>query len=247
MREFFQKNRVVPWILFLVLMGVAVSVVAQGDAVETAKEAANGTAKDAGSEVSDENEELRWLSSAAECYGKKGGFTASFTHENISRLEKRTDALLGTIWASSTGRFKMHYREPSEKLVVFDGKKIRAFDGDNNLMVERPSGAEALFSSLQLLIRGSKKDLLEKFEIRQLSTDTDKSMSVLALRPKKNNMFAREIIVTLGKCPMLRRIIVVDPAGNMVRLTFSDIEIKSRFTPSQFQMKLPRDATIVRP
>ncbi|MBN2341091.1 MAG: outer membrane lipoprotein carrier protein LolA [Deltaproteobacteria bacterium] len=188
-----------------------------------------------------------WLTRSAACYDKKGGFTARFTHENISRLGARSEALTGTISVSATGLLAMAYEAPDEKQIVFDGKKIRAYDKKNQIVVERFPNADLLFSSFIQLV-GPKVSALEtQYLVRELAPIDSNGLSVLSLTPKFDTSLVKQIVVTVGECPVIRRIIVLDRAGNMVRLTFSDITLVGGFAKKTFRLTPPDNVIVVRP
>lgn len=198
-------------------------------------------------------ESPKWYSDTIACYRNVDGFRALFTHEFISRFGKRGAAATGEIQVSQNGYFRMAYTSPSAKLVVYNGKRIRAWDGETGMHLEDTGSDDLLFTSLIELFGKPLISIKEGFGVRQLrkTTATEKdensSLEVVELIPRETDPLIRKIVITFGDCPTVRRIILVDQAGNMIRLTLEQIELVKTFTKADFRFDVFPDSTVIRP
>ena len=192
-----------------------------------------------------------WIAETVDCYQPYEGFHATFVHEFISVLDKRGAPLEGEIFVAKDGRFNMQYHTPAQKQVVFNGKKIRAWDSGSNLVVEHTGQGNALFESLVTLFGATRAQLASQFRVRRLNdkktAGTSGKYSVIELVPRAASALTQKIVVTLGDCPTVRRVIIVDRAGNMIRLKLRNIALQKTFDRGTFRFQAPRGIHVVRP
>ncbi|MBN2715659.1 MAG: outer membrane lipoprotein carrier protein LolA [Deltaproteobacteria bacterium] len=194
---------------------------------------------------------FKWYADTTDCYQPHAGFQATFTHEFISVLDKRAAPMTGTISVSKTGLFSMRYATPSEKQAVFDGRKIRAWDSQSGLRISHTGKDNVLFTHLVTLFNASADELQRRFSARVIvarhGTATPSQYTVVELTPIQQSALVQKLVVTLGPCPAIRRVIVVDRAGNMIRLTFQNIALVDHFAKDTFQLQAPGNGPMVHP
>ena len=196
-------------------------------------------------------ETFEWYADVVACYRNCSGFQASFTHEAISAFDKRATPMKGTIWVANTGLFKMVYRTSASRQVLFDGKKIRGWDSETGVAVEESGKGNALFTGLISRFGAPLSALQAQFDMRTLVKPAGDSKNggytVVEFVPKAKSNLVQKMVVTLGTCPSVRRVIVVDRAGNMIRLTFENAKTVKSFPPTTFRLRLPPGTKVVRP
>jgi outer membrane lipoprotein-sorting protein len=189
-----------------------------------------------------------WFDAISECYGRHAGIQGAFTHEFLSVHGKSGAPMTGTIQIARTGRFRMAYVAPEQREIVYDGRKVRASGPSLSGVYEYANGEDELFRFLLDLYGKSYETIETQFEIRILRSPSRDKRWVIELKPRKPDPFTSKIIVTTGHCPTaITRIIVVDRAGNLVRLTFRDITPVNRFPKGLFRLKSSANVPVVRP
>ncbi len=189
-----------------------------------------------------------WYDTISDCYGMHAGIRGAFTHESISVHGKTGVTMTGTIEIAGSGKFRMSYSAPEQREIVFDGRKVRAFGPSPSEMYEYAVGEDELFRLLMDLHGKSFDAIQEKFQIRILRQSGSEKHGVVELKPRIRDLFTQKVIITTGSCPTaILRIIIVDRAGNLVRLTFRDVTPVDDFPKGAFRLRGPSNVPVIRP
>jgi outer membrane lipoprotein-sorting protein len=184
------------------------------------------------------------LERARACLAKGEAFMADVQHERIHSSGKAAPPMRGTLLIASGGRFRLTYTEPAGSAVVSDGRTVRAIASRSTSVFVEAVSRNPLAAALCALFSPEQApaDALQGREVGRSGPWT-----VVEFTPSSPTALARRIAVTLGDtCPLVRRIVVEDGAGNFIRLTFTH----PRTVPlpaDAFSLSTPPDATVVSP
>lgn len=196
-----------------------------------------------------------WIDHMTSCLDKVHSVKASFTHETIHRLKAKSSIAKGTVILGRGGKIRMTYLTPEKKIVVSDGKTIRALDANAKTVVETPARRDPLYRAFNMIIEPVKKlhnifsiRLIQPALIQPAREGAKPKKTVISLIPRKPIGYASQILLTLSPtCPPLERVVFIDKVGTATRITLKNIETNVKIGTSLFKLKIPRGAKIVRP
>lgn len=162
----------------------------------------------------------------------------------VQRVFDSTGALVqessGELRFSRPGKFKWHYFEPYEQLLVGDGDFLWVYDLDL-MQVTRVSLDQALGSSPAALLYGS-EDIDSYFGLEALSSD-GKLVRVRVIPYEESGLFERiEIGLTAS---VVRNMTLYDYFGQKTVIEFGRFSIPSKFNDDEFTFIVPDDVDLV--
>ena len=162
----------------------------------------------------------------------------------VQRVYDSTGALVqessGELRFSRPGKFKWHYFEPYEQLLVGDGDFLWVYDLDL-MQVTRVSLDQALGSSPAALLYGS-EDIDSYFGLEALSSD-GKLVRVRVIPYEESGLFERiEIGLTAS---VVRNMTLYDYFGQKTVIEFGRFSIPSTFNDDEFTFIVPDDVDLV--
>ena len=156
-----------------------------------------------------------------------------------SRQEVLEDAS-GTVVMQRPGRFRWHYRQPFERVIVSDGEKLWLYEADlDQVTVRRLS--EGLGDTPAALLTG-RESVLEQFRVAR--SWRDDGLDFVSLVPlSADASFAG---VTLGFAGSeLRRLLLDDRLGQQTRIDFSGLKTNPVVPPGTFRFEPPAGADVI--
>jgi chaperone LolA len=175
----------------------------------------------------------------------------SFVNQSVSgqasfvqRVYDSTGALVqessGDLRFSRPGKFKWHYVEPYEQLLVGDGDFLWVYDLDL-MQVTRVSLDQALGSSPAALLYGS-EDIDSYFGLEALSSDGS-LLRVRVIPYEESGLFERiEIGLTAS---IVRNMTLYDYFGQKTVIEFGQFSIPSNFNDDEFEFEVPDNVDLV--
>jgi outer membrane lipoprotein carrier protein len=183
-------------------------------------------------------------------YDQTRDVSASFFQTFVNKLYKRTDRSKGQVVFKKPGMMRWEYAEPSGKVIVSNGKKLLVYepgeDGDKGQVLAQEIGEAQLPQALAFLMGSGK--LADSFTFRLLDAKHEgyAGGDVLELRPKKPTPHYDRILFYVERAPTLRglvrRLLIIDGAGNRNRFDFSTLKFNSGVPTKYFDWQPPRDA-----
>ncbi len=166
---------------------------------------------------------------------------ADVQHERIHRGGKAAAPMRGTLLVASGGRFRLTYTNPAGTAVVSDGRTVRAIPSRNGTVFSEAVSNSPFVAILSALFRPAPTPA---HTLQGRIVGRSASWTVVEFTPVSPTVLARRIAVTFGDtCPLVRRILLEDGAGNFVRLTFTN----PRTVPLPADAFSLPDATVVSP
>jgi chaperone LolA len=175
----------------------------------------------------------------------------SFVNQSVSgqasfvqRVYDSTGALVqessGDLRFSRPGKFKWHYFEPYEQLLVGDGDFLWVYDLDL-MQVTRVSLDQALGSSPAALLYGA-EDIDSYFGLEALSSDGS-LLRVRVIPYEESGLFERiEIGLTAS---IVRNMTLYDYFGQKTVIEFGQFSIPSNFNDDEFEFEVPDNVDLV--
>ena len=162
----------------------------------------------------------------------------------VQRVYDSTGALVqessGDLRFSRPGKFKWHYFEPYEQLLVGDGDFLWVYDLDL-MQVTRVSLDQALGSSPAALLYGS-EDIDSYFGLEALSSDGS-LLRVRVIPYEESGLFERiEIGLTAS---IVRNMTLYDYFGQKTVIEFGQFSIPSNFNDDEFEFEVPDNVNLV--
>jgi chaperone LolA len=162
----------------------------------------------------------------------------------VQRVYDSTGALVqessGDLRFSRPGKFKWHYFEPYEQLLVGDGDFLWVYDLDL-MQVTRVSLDQALGSSPAALLYGS-EDIDSYFGLEALSSDGS-LLRVRVIPYEESGLFERiEIGLTAS---IVRNMTLYDYFGQKTVIEFGQFSIPSNFNDDEFEFEVPDNVDLV--
>ena len=189
-----------------------------------------------------------WLKHVRRCVRKVFSLRADFVQEiKYKRDHPEGDVLRGVVEVRRGGRYRLTYKLPEKRLVVCDGQNIWSFDKPTKTAYSASVEGTVLDEALGLLT-GDENEVA--FLARYLggASCPDQGKAAIELLPRNKDALVASIIVTLNnQCPCIQRILVVDHAGSVMRLTLNNIETNVGLGKRRFLFKPPKGTKIITP
>ena len=162
----------------------------------------------------------------------------------VQRVYDSTGALVqessGDLKFSRPGKFKWHYFEPYEQLLVGDGEFLWVYDLDL-MQVTRVSLDRALGSSPAALLYGS-EDIDSYFGLEALKPQGN-LVRVRVIPYEESGLFERIEIGLIAS--VVRNMTLYDYFGQKTVIEFGQFSIPSNFNDDEFDFEMPENADLV--
>ena len=162
----------------------------------------------------------------------------------VQRVYDSTGALVqessGDLKFSRPGKFKWHYFEPYEQLLVGDGEFLWVYDLDL-MQVTRVSLDRALGSSPAALLYGS-EDIDSYFGLEALKPQGN-LVRVRVIPYEESGLFERIEIGLIAS--VVRNMTLYDYFGQKTVIEFGQFSIPSNFNDDEFDFEMPENVDLV--
>ncbi len=207
----------------------------------------NGWSKEPVDGGMDDQRADRWLNHARVC--QKGVFSleAVFVQELKHRLEPVQEKMTGKVQVRRGGRIRIEYQKPKNRLVVSDGKTVWAYDSEAKTAITGRARDFVLHRLFGFLLYEESRD---GFLISHLGggAGPEDGRGAIQLVPKSKDPMVKSVVLTLEKsCPCLKRILIEDVTGAVIRVTFDNIRINAAIGAKRFTFRPPPGTKIIRP
>ncbi len=152
----------------------------------------------------------------------------------------------GTFEVKRRGRYRFQYISPPGKLMISDGTASYVYDKVAGTVI-LSTETDAVFRALggMLLGEGDADFAVEKMRGPKAEGD---GWTVLRFTPTTPEPLFSQLWMTLSdEPPFIRRVIVVDAGGCIIRTTFSNVQFDTGIKDRRFQFTPPKNAAVVSP
>jgi outer membrane lipoprotein carrier protein len=157
-------------------------------------------------------------------------FQQTYTYSGFGRRQVSS----GTLRVKKPGMMRWDYEKPAKKTIAVKGPRLVQFEPDENqAYVDERFDASAMSAAVTFLL--GKGDLAREFELSRGEAGS------LVLRPKEPDPRVDSIVLTVGPEGEVKATRVVDGAGNVNEIRFSDVRRNQGLADAAFEVKLPKD------
>lgn len=148
-----------------------------------------------------------------------GSLRAVFEQQVQDESGRVTERSSGSFAMQAPDRFRWHYEEPYEQLIVADGQRVWIHDVDLEQVTVRDQAASADASPLQVLAEPA--TLGDRFDVSYPTARHEETL--VALRPRAAAADFDEVLLRF-QGDRLRSMVIEDAFGQVTRIAFDDLE-----------------------
>lgn len=189
-------------------------------------------------------------------YNQTRGVQADFYQTYYHKLYDRYDRSRGRVTFAKPGKMRWDYARPNGKVITSDGEKLIVYEpgdtGQRGQCFEREMNEHQLPGAFSFLTGTGR--LEEDFRFRLLDARRHGYAEgyVLELRPRAPNPNYDRILFYVLKqddrpTGVVRRVLIIDPAGNRNRFDFSEMQWNPRVSDGTFRFRPPGGVRCIRP
>jgi outer membrane lipoprotein carrier protein len=189
-------------------------------------------------------------------YNQTRGVRASFHQTYYHKLYDRYDRSRGSVVFAKPGKMRWDYGRPNGKVITSDGGRLIVYEpgdqGERGQCFEREMNQHQLPGAFSFLTGTGR--LEEDFRFRLLDPRRQGYPEgyVLELRPRAASPHYDRIlfyVLTQNARPtgVVRRVLIIDPAGNRNRFDFSEMQWNPSVSDATFRFRPPAGIRCTRP
>ncbi len=192
-------------------------------------------------------------------YDRTTTFEADFHQTQYTKLYDRTERARGRVVFKKPGRMRWDYAAPNGQVFVSDGQRLSIYqppdEGEQGgQLIERAIDEDQLPQAFAFLIGTGRLD--RDFHLRLLDARRQgfPAGHVLELRPKvasphyEKVLFFVQVVEQGGRrAGVIKRVLVIDAAGNRNRFDFDNLRFNVDVPDSRFRFTPPRGTRRVEP
>lgn len=176
-------------------------------------------------------------------YSKSASVTATFTQSYAPAGFPDQAPETGTLVLAAPDRLRFAYDGPEGKLFAFDGKTARQYVAADKQMVEKPLLPEER-ARLPLVFFETPEAILGRFDARTNPLPSDLVDLTLASRDGGD---PRSLTLTVAPSGEVKRLVVLDSAGNRTTFTFTKLTAGKARPASDFAPVPPPGTRVLTP
>lgn len=165
---------------------------------------------------------------------------AAFEQQLIDADDVVIETSSGNLEIARPGKFRWHYSDPYEQILVADGINVWSYDVDLEQVTVKPQ-AEALGSTPAILLGGS-SDVLQEFEYIGSFSERDTTWVILAPKTTEHGFTRIELGFVDRK---LSRMIFSDNLGQSTLIALFKVETDLRFDDDHFTLAVPEGVDVI--
>ena len=189
-------------------------------------------------------------------YNQTRGVRARFHQTYYHKLYQRYDRSRGTVVFAKPGMMRWQYSRPNGKIISADGQHLYVYtpgdEGERGQCFQRELTEHQLPSAFSFLTGSGR--LEEDFTFRLLDPSRQGYAEgyVLELRPREPSPHYDRILFYVMRdegrpTGVVRRVLIIDPAGNRNRFDFAEMQWNPQVPASRFRFSPPAGVRCVRP
>lgn len=177
---------------------------------------------------------------------------AKFKQEFTIKAQGTTKSSSGVIIVEKPGKLSMRYDAPSKNRVVSDGKEIKVYVADDNVMYVSPVQGKEIPGAMSFMMGSGLRNNFD-FTFNDKAKAVWTAGPVLWGKPRSATphydavFFYVETALLDKKDPaLMRRVLIVDTQGNKNRFDFSDVSAPASVDAKEFTFDPPKGTDIKR-
>lgn len=168
-------------------------------------------------------------------------WSADFKQTITDGQGKELRSAAGKFYLERPGRFRWDYSEPSEQLILADGKQIWFYDKD--LAQANVRDMDGTLSSTPAMLLSGSGSVSAAFDIKQLPADG--GLRWFQLIPKHSNTDFQLVRIGFDKNGELASMFLADKLDQITQLTFTNPTKNPKFAPDLFAFTPPPGVDVI--
>ena len=171
-------------------------------------------------------------------------FKARFVQELWSDDQRLIEVAEGDVELLRPGRFRWHYDQPWEQLIIADGETLWMYDIDISQVTRSALAANDAGNPAALLSGDS--DIMENFAVIGNGSDNDEVWVTLAPKAAQSDYSSVRVAFNRHSSDNeLRALEFVDGLNQTTVIRFHDAELNPAIDPARFQFEIPVGAHVL--
>jgi len=173
-------------------------------------------------------------------------FEADFVQEaNNKELGMKNESVGRIFLKKEPSNVRWNYTSPDKLIFLITDDFFTYYSEEDNQVIKRKSSENAVLQTPLFLLSG-KGEISEKFNIEKVVHDAQKKLLGLLLLPKEESESYQKIILGVDdKNYIIQKISIIDIAGNVTSVTFSNQKINKALPSNIFTFKVPDGAEVI--
>lgn len=187
-----------------------------------------------------------WIAHLKKCSSKTFSLKGEFDQDIRCDSSPEPRLFTGAFEVKRKGKYRWMYLEPKGKTMLSDGEVSYVYDKAAGTVIVGHPADSILSSTAQLLLGKVEDDIF----IEHIGGANNPRLGpgVLQIIPASPHPFIRSILVTVtSEAPCIKRVIVVDSAGCIIRTTFKNVRRNTGVKERRFSFTPPKNAVIITP
>ena len=189
-------------------------------------------------------------------YNQTKGVRTSFYQTYFNKLYDNYDRSRGTVTFAKPGKMRWDYARPNGKVIATDGSTLTMYspgdEGENGQCFRRQMSQSQLPAAFSFLTGTGRLEEDYTFRLLDAARQGYDEGYVLELTPRTPSPHYERILFYVMKrndrpTGVVRRVLIVDAAGNRNRFDFSNMEWNPATTGATFRFSPPGGVRCVRP
>jgi len=168
-------------------------------------------------------------------------WSADFKQTITDGQGKELRSAAGKFYLERPGKFRWDYSEPSEQLILADGKQIWFYDKD--LAQANVRDMDGTLSSTPAMLLSGSGSVSTAFDIKQLPDDG--GLRWFQLIPKHPNTDFQLVRIGFDKNGELASMFLADKLDQITQLTFTNPSKNPKFAPDLFAFTPPPGVDVI--
>jgi outer membrane lipoprotein carrier protein len=183
-------------------------------------------------------------------YEQTDDIQAHFIQLSLIKSIGQTKESRGLVFFQKPGKMRWEYTEPTQQLLVSDGKNFWFYVPDDEQVIIQEA-EEAYGSKTPIVFLSGMGKLQNDFYMKLLPPDTDQTVPVsghrLELLPKQPQSDVAKLILTVDENTFqIIHTAVYDPYGNITDVYLEDIEVNFGLPEQLFTFEIPDGVDVIR-
>ncbi len=164
------------------------------------------------------------------------GLSAEFREEKTIALLREPVVSTGTLYFAPPSRLARHVLAPTPSSLVLDGDTLRFGDarGETSLDLGATPAARALVDAFRSVLAGDRATLLRDFDARYEPEGGDAWRTELVPRSASARRLVTRVILA-AEGVIVRTLEVREASGDVSRTTFTQVDVRRRFTRAELR------------
>lgn len=167
------------------------------------------------------------------------GLEASFRQYELAENQEQLDPNSGMVWMQSPDKFRWHYKDPIEQLIVADGQNVWVYDEDLEQVTVKKQDNE--LNPIYVIINDEKSQ--QHYDIKHEAQKD--GIDWISLTPKERNEEVKTVWLAVNK-DVIEQIKVHNNFGQTMVFEFSEIKKNPELAESMFQFVPPAGVDIIK-